>query len=477
MHTLDLLLPSASHDDPSGASADTDRTADVVVVGAGFSGLAAARRLQQQGLEVLVLEARDRVGGRTMAGKLAGLQVDLGGMWAGDSQTELLKLADEYGVRRYAQPLQGKNIIDLAGRVAMADGEDYVSARSPAAQQQHRELLGRIEALAAEMPDQAHWTWERAAGFDGLSLAHWLSEAGALAEVRQDIGISCRALLCAEAHEVSFLHFLFYIKSGGGFESLTTATHGAQRWLFDGGVHQVAARLAESLVAGSLVLGQPVRRIERRRGTVRIGADAFTAVAKAVVVAVPPGLAARIDYAPPLPALRDGLTQRLAMGSVIKCFIAYERPFWRDAGYNGLVLSDAATFTPIFDVSPPGQPLGVLCAFIDGKAALEASRKGSAWRKARLVAEVASWFGPEGEAPLDYTDQDWTSEAYSRGCYGAYFGPGTWTGYGAAWRAPEGAIFWAGTETASRWYCYMDGAIQAGQRAAAEALAHVEATA
>lgn len=448
--------------------------ADVVVVGAGFSGLTAARHLHWAGLNVVVLEARDRVGGRTMAGRLAGLRIDLGGMWAGPAQTELLALADEFGVRRYPQPLEGKNIIELAGKVSMAEREDYVSARSPAARQQHGELLGRIEALAAQMPAEEHWAWDRAAEYDGLTLSHWLTHVQALPEVRQDIGISCRALLCAEAHQVSFLHFVFYIKSGGGFASLTTSTHGAQKWLFEGGVHQIADRLAQTLPSDCVRLSCPVREIRRHGQGVQVIADGVSVQARSVIVAVPPTLAGRIAYTPALDAQRDGLTQRLAMGSAIKCFLAYERPFWREAGFNGLVLSDATTFSPIFDVSPPMQGNGVLCGFIDGPAAVEASRRGAAWRRERFVAEVAHWFGPQAHNVLDYTDQDWMSEPFSVGCYGGYAAPGTWPLYGAALRRPQGAIFWAGTETASTWYCYIDGAIRAGHRAAEEVSAHMK---
>jgi monoamine oxidase len=448
--------------------------ADVVVVGAGFSGLTAARHLHCAGLRVMVLEARHRVGGRTMAGTLAGVRIDLGGMWVGPAQTELLALADEFGVRRYAQPLEGKNIIELAGRVSMAEREDYVSARSPAARQQHAELLNQIESLAAEMPADEHWAWDRAAEYDALTLSHWLTQVGALPEVRQDIGISCRALLCAEAHQVSFLHFVFYIKSGGGFASLTTSTHGAQKWLFEGGVHQIADRLAQALPAGSVQRNCPVREIRRHEQGVEVIADSVSVQARAVIVAVPPTLAGRITYTPALDAQRDGLTQRMAMGSVVKCFLAYERPFWREAGFNGLVLSDATTFSPIFDVSPPNQSKGVLCGFIDGPAAVEASRLGAAWRRECFVTEVARWFGPQAHHALDYTDQDWISEPFSRGCYGGYAAPGTWTLYGAALRRPQDAIFWAGTETASTWYCYIDGAIRAGRRAAGEATARIK---
>lgn len=443
---------------------------DVIVVGAGFSGLSAARLLHQHGQRVAVLEARDRVGGRTMAGRIAGLTVDLGGMWAGPTQTELIALADEFGIERFAQPLQGQNIIELGRRVTRADGEDYLSARSCAAKLQYLKLLGLIEALVDDMPAQEHWNWSRACEFDGMTIAHWLDRADTLPEVVSDMAISCRALLCAETHQVSFLHFLFYLKSSGGFTTLTTAAEGAQKWLFKGGVHQIAHSLAMSLPAGAVKLGAAVHSVVHQPGVVFAMCRHHCYKARALIMALPPALAGRVYYQPPLDARRDGLTQRLAMGSVIKCYLAYDKPFWREAGMNGLVLSDSGVFSPIFDVSPPDQPLGLLCGFIDGAAAVAWSERGAVDRRERFVAEACRWFGAAARQPIDYLDQDWTREPWSRGCYGGYTTPGTWTTYGDALCRPAPPLFWAGAETSPTWYCYIDGAIRAGRRAAQEVL-------
>ncbi|MDF3835090.1 FAD-dependent oxidoreductase [Cupriavidus basilensis] len=457
---------------PFGTGSDVNvQEADVIVVGAGFSGLTAARNLHQQGMRVLVLEARDRVGGRTMPGTIAGLTVDLGGMWAGPTQTALIALADEFGVERFAQPLAGKNIVELGQRVTRAEGENFFSARSDAAKLQYSTLLVSIEALAADMPARKHWHWHRAAEFDGMTLAHWLDRVDALPEVKSDMAISCRALLCAEVTQVSFLHFLFYVKSGGGFATLTTATEGAQKWLFKGGVHQIAQHLAASLPPGAVKLGTPVHAITRTPGAVLATSGLESYSARALIMALPPAIAGRIDYQPPLDARRDGLMQRLHMGSVIKCYLAYDRPFWRQAGLNGLVLSDTRVFSPIFDVSPPDQSAGLLCGFIDGRAAVEWSERGSPARRSQFIAESSRWFGDAARNPVDYLDLDWTREPWSRGCYGGYASPGTWTGYGDALCRNEPPIFWAGTETSSIWYCYIEGAIGAGQRAAQEVLA------
>ncbi len=445
--------------------------ADVIVVGAGFSGLTAARQLHRQGLRVLVLEARDRVGGRTMAGTIAGLTVDLGGMWVGPTQTALIALADEFGVERFAQPLAGANIVELDRRVVCAEGEDFLGARSEAVVLQYKTLVGSMDALAAEMPYHDHWRWHRAAEFDGMTLAQWLGDAAALPEVKSDMAISCRALLCAEAHQVSFLHFLFYLKSGGGFSTLTTATEGAQKWLFRGGVHQIAQRLAASLPPGAVRIDAPVHAVTRKADGVIATSGRASWSARALVMALPPALAGRIDYRPPLDARRDGFMQRLAMGSVIKCYLAYDKPFWREAGLNGLVLSDTHAFSPIFDVSPPDQSVGLLCGFLDGQAAVEWSARGSQARRSQFIAEATHWFGDAARDPIDYLDQDWTREPWSRGCYGGYASPGTWTTYGEALCRNEPPVYWAGTETSPTWYCYIEGAIRAGERAAREVIA------
>lgn len=403
------------------------------------------------------------------------MTVDMGGMWAGPTQTELLALADEFDIERFVQPLQGKNIIHLDDRETRADGEDYLSARSDIAKLQYLKLQEHIEALTADMPPQAHWRWRRAEEFDAMTLAHWLDRADVLPEVRSDFAISCRALLCAEPHQVSFLHFLFYLKSGGGFTVLTTATDGAQKWLFKGGVHQITQRLAASLPPESVQLNTAVQAVEYGPNTVVAKCRHKSYQARTLIMALPPTLAGRIDYLPPLEARRDGLTQRLSMGSVIKCYLAYDSPFWRETGLNGLVLSDTSMFSPIFDVSPPYQTRGLLCGFIDGSAAVTWSERGAQARRERFVSEVCRWFGQAGEYPVDYLEQDWTREPWSRGCYGGYASPGTWTTYGDTLCRPVPPLFWAGTETSSVWYCYIDGAIRAGHRAAEEVGAHLRA--
>jgi monoamine oxidase len=278
-------------------------------------------------------------------------------------------------------------------------------------------------------------------------------------------------VFAAEPSEFSLLHALFYIHSGGGFESLTNTRGGAQQDRLVEGAQSLALKLAAHL--GERVrLNQPVMRIQHSAQgvclTTRAGA---TYAARAVIVAIPPTLAGRIEYDPPLPAMRDQLTQRLPNGAVIKCFAVYDRPFWREQGLSGFAVMECDPVHLVFDNSPPDASCGILLGFIEGA---QARRMGAIDREARRAAVLeclARLFGDRARRPETYIDHDWSAEVWSRGCYGAYFPPGVWTQFGHALRAPIGRIFWAGTETATRWMGYIDGAIESGERAAQEVLA------
>jgi monoamine oxidase len=214
-----------------------------------------------------------------------------------------------------------------------------------------------------------------------------------------------------------------------------------------------------------------VRRIEQGTDRVIVASDGVVADARHVVVAVPPVLASRIDYAPALPALRDQLTQKVPAGSVVKCNVVYDRPFWRDQGLSGQAAGGHEPIKFTFDNSPPSGVPGVLVCFLEGAEARRYGRLAPAERRDAVLGSLRAYFGPEAAQPVEFVERDWSAEPWTRGCYGAHFGPGVWTQFGPALREPVGRIHWAGTETASRWNGYIDGAIASGRRAAAEVLA------
>jgi monoamine oxidase len=251
---------------------------------------------------------------------------------------------------------------------------------------------------------------------------------------------------------------------------------GAQDSRFAGGSQVVALRMAQEL-GDRVVLGAPVRSIAAERDGVTVQADGVTARARRIIVAIPPTLAGRIAYDPPLPADRDCLTQRLAQGSVIKCMAIYDEPFWRADGLSGQATSVPGPVKVIFDNSPPDGSPGVLLAFFEGREARAAARLDMSERGALVTGVLSRLFGPRAARPERYVDKAWAQEEWSRGCYGGYLPPGGWTSFGHALRAPVGLIHWAGAETATVWNGYIDGAVSSGERAALEAATALSAPA
>jgi monoamine oxidase len=285
-----------------------------------------------------------------------------------------------------------------------------------------------------------------------------------------------RPIFGAEPREISLLYALYFIAASGDertpgtFERNFSTRNGAQQDRIDGGTQQIAARVARQL-GRRVVRRAPVRRIVAGTGYVDVVSDRYVNRARRVIVALSPALAGRIQYEPALPALRDGLTQRLPQGRLVKIQAVYERPFWRDDGLNGTSVSDTGPCNVTFDSSPRSGRPGVLLGFVGGDEARAFARLPAQDRKRAALASLARSFGPRALDAIDYLEADWSAESYTRGCPVAVAPPGVLTSYGAALREPVGRIHWAGTETSTYWNGYMDGAIRAGARAAHEALA------
>ena len=441
------------------------RKVDVAVVGAGLSGLSAARALRKQGHSVIVLEARDRVGGRTWTKQVRGIPVDVGGQWIGPQQKRIAALAKAVGVKTFPTYNTGLNVYDRAGALKTYTGA--IPPAEPAAIGDIAVALVALDRMAGQVPLDAPWKAPLAREWDGQTLETWKLANMKTDEGRLLLDLSIQAVFAGEPRDVSLLHVLFYIHSAGSFDNLINTANGAQESRFVGGSQLVSRKVAAAL-GSRVVLHSPVRRIVHGRRGVRIESDRVDVDARYCVVTVPPALAARIDYQPGLPGRRDQLTQRMPMGSVLKCHAVYDKPFWRDDGRTGQATSDTGPVKVTYDNSPPTGGKGVLLGFIEGEEARLWSRRSAAKRRAAVLAQFARWFGPEAKAPRAYVEQNWMEEAWSRGCYGAWAPPGVLLDYGPALREPVGRIHWAGTETASEWCGYMDGAVSSGERVAAE---------
>jgi monoamine oxidase len=319
-----------------------------------------------------------------------------------------------------------------------------------------------LKRLIKRVDPEAPWQAEGATRLDEQSFGAWIRRTAKTGTAREALTVACRAVFAVEPAEVSLLHVLFYAAAAGGWDDLLDTEGGAQQDRLAGGTQLLSLRMAEEL-GDRVELSAPVRRISLEDESVVAG----EVRARRAIVAVPPALAARIEYDPPLPGERDQLTQRMPMGSVIKCMATYEEPFWRDDGLSGQVISLPGPTQVIFDNTPPNGSPGLI-GFLEGRDARELGAVSPAERREAVLRGFQRIFGRRAAHPVHYVDKDWSAEPYSRGCYAGVLGPGAWTAYGQALRERIGRIHWAGSETATRWMGYMDGAIQSGRRAAAE---------
>jgi monoamine oxidase len=440
------------------------RTVEALVVGAGIAGLTAARALDAAGVSVAVLEARDRVGGRTLVRQVDGAGFDMGGAYVGMEQKRLLALAAELGVRTERTACEGRKWIELAGRRANYGGE--IPKLPLATLLQVQLFLSLLDRACRSVPPGEPWKAARAAEWDRQTVESWWRRFTAGRATNAMLRQTIRMTFGAEADEMSLLSLIQYASSARGLGHMTSIAHGSQHSYFLEGSQTLSLRMAEKL-GGRVVPGAAVRRIEQEGEGVAVVSDAGVWRARRVVVAIPPLLTSRIEFAPGLPGERSALAQRFPMGAAIKCFATYERAFWSERGFSGEAISDVGPVGYVLDATKPGGT-PALVAFMEGAPARAWSSRSLAERRAAVVADLTRLFGSDAGSPVDYFDQDWTAETWTGGCSAGFAVPGTLSRFGSALRAPVGRVHWAGSETAREWFGYMEGAIESGERAARE---------
>jgi monoamine oxidase len=442
---------------------------DVCVVGAGLAGLTAARRLAQGGREAVVVEARDRVGGRvSTVASATGIPVDLGATFVAPFHDRMHALAKELGVATHRTYAAGESILATGGKVVRYRGD--VPRISPLALASAGQAIYRLDRLAKTIPVDAPWDAADAARWDAMSVASWLTATRVPTSTARDLmAATVRALFCCELSEVSMLHLLLLIRSAGGLTPLMTVENGYQHEQLVGGAQSIPDAMAADL-GDAVLLGTPVRTIRHGADRVEVIGDDTTVVASRAIVTLPPSLVAHIRFDPPLPGDRAALYHALPAGTEIKVVALYDEPFWRADGASGASVAMDDDIEVTLDTSPPSLEVGALAGYASGPKARRLGRMTTAERHANAVAMLSRRFGPRAATPLEVVDVNWMDEEWTRGCSMAHAGTGIYTQYGRLLREPLGRIHWAGTETATVSHGAMDGAVRSGERAAEEIL-------
>ena len=467
-----MSTPTDLSRDLDGATTDARRS-DVVVIGAGVTGLVAATQLRRAGHSVTVLEARDRVGGRTWTRVIDGALLEIGGQWISPDQTELTALVEELGLETFSRYREGDNIyVPLGGQATRFGGEDFPVSESTVAEMNR--LVAQLDELAASIDPDRAWAHPQAAELDAISFENWLKERSDDEEARRNIAYFIGGgMLTKPVHAFSALQAGLMAASAGSFSHLVDEDFILDKRVV-GGMQRVSERLAEELEADGveILLSSPVRTLMWGDEGVRVVADGpdgrVTVAARQALVAVPPNLYSRISYEPPLPRRQHQMHQHQSFGLVIKVHAVYPTPFWREEGLSGSCFGAGRVVQEVYDNTNHGDERGTLVGFVPDTRADEMFTLSEEERRAAILQGIADFLGPKALEPDVFYLSDWGSEEWTRGAYGTSFDLGGLHRYGNDMRTPVGPIRFASSDLAGAGFQHVDGAVRMGKFVAAE---------
>ncbi|XP_041363842.1 probable flavin-containing monoamine oxidase A [Gigantopelta aegis] len=464
----------------------TSNECDVIVIGAGLSGLTAAYHLKKKdpNLHLLVLEAKDRVGGRTVTVPLKSADGtdywDLGGQWVGRSQPHIMWLLEELQLNTYLQYTEGKKFMQL-GDEKIRTYISNIPTFSLCGLLDLFNFANKINKMASLVSVEDPWSCPHAAEWDAMTLETYKKKTIWTKAVSDLIDAAGRTILGMESSQISLLFYLTYVSGAGGLKNLTEAgDYTGQEMKIKGGLQQVSRKLVVNIGGENIRLGEPVLSVAQTGDNVSVTTVSGVKYhCQKLIMAVPPTVIGKISFRPDLPAFKREVIRHMQPGSVVKVIITYQKAFWRHEGFSGEILTNggpsptsgcsSSPLCVVYD-STSANDNPALVAFIGGYQAVEWMQRTATERKQCVLVQLSTFLGDEVFEPLQYIEKDWSTEPYSEGGPVCAMAPGSMQYFSRGLREPIDRIHFAGTESATVWFGFLNGAIQSGLRAATEVL-------
>jgi len=410
---------------------------DVIVIGAGFTGLTAATDLIEAGRDVLVVEARNRVGGRVESEYLPnGTRIDTGGQFLCRDMTHLMETAQRYGAHTVLSYVDGEQCYRPA----------IPSEQGDAIWDGMERLRERMRSL--DLTDPALMR---------LTVGQWIDRQTDMpSNVTGSFRRLVKGLWCRAPEDVA----LAYLASND--RRITNAYPELEMFL-GSTMHALAEKLAAGL-GDRLRLSAPATSITIMQDEVEVDVEGRALTARHVIIAVPPVMARRIEISPALPPT---LTKALAAwepGCAIKLQIGYETPFWRDKGLSGSVMWSDPQGIYACDASHGGY-FGIV-VFLGGPLASEWHRRPQTELAGFITSELAAAFGSPEHEPISISIRDWVNDAWSDGAYSDVITDLDATDAEAVLLEGLPRLRFACSELSPSFPGYIEGAIVAGKQAA-----------
>lgn len=445
---------------------DQNFDADVIVIGAGISGTSAAKALHDQGKSVIIVEANNRIGGRTWTEPegAPGGPVDNGGMFIGETHQHLIELGTSLGLEMTPSGKPGDDLYVVQGKVYRAPDEQLNPQVAFTAE--YEASLEKLDELADLVGWEQPWDSPVAAEFDSKTVATWIDETFEHEEVRRLQRVLVNVFLGADPAEVSLLYWAYYVSECEGTKQLMGTRDGAQwAWWF-GGAAQISWRIADVIGRDKVLLEWPVDQINQDEQGVTVSSGTRSLRARYVVMAMSPLASNQIRFTPALPTARAQLQARSPMGRYYKIQARYPSAFWLEQNSSGALLDSDDVGVFLLDGTKPTDTLATLIGFVGGTNYDRWAAHTDAERRQGFIDLLVKAFGPQAAQPEYYHETDWTQQVWAKGGPVTYMPPGVMGQFGAALRDPIGRIHFAGTEASLQWSGYMEGGVRAGQSAA-----------